>query len=492
MAGKTANAYVKIIVSSNIKKAMGDFASAHPKLAKFGAALKKVGVMGAIAFAAIGVAIAGVVKALMSAKRSYETYMQSLDDLQDVTRMSAGATSELAFQLRMSDVDAGTAAKAMGLFTKNLGRARITIKQAQREMKYLDKGSASYADQLERINDRIYDAGGAFTELGIDLQDANGNARSAEQILFEVRERLHEIPDAARRGTLAAQIFGRGWAGLTDWFDKSNKAIERYIKWTDQLGLKMSEQAMGAFQKYKQNQHKLEVGWEAIKVNAYAALVPLINDLMPKVIKLIWGAAGWMGRFRKLVEKKGWGQAFEEMVPGGKKVVAILGDAKRWWDNNRSAIQKTVVQVGKLLVSLGEFAKWVSDHKGPVTAGIRMMFDFSSYYKSLALILVKLQEIVSFIDSHATLKKFLIGGDIPIPKDAEGGIVTSPRLSITGEAGPEAIVPLTNPARAAEILDAAGLTGSTIVNVFLDGKLIEKQVTKRQSERLRRLERAYA
>jgi TP901 family phage tail tape measure protein len=66
---------------------------------------------------------------------------------------------------------------------------------------------------------------------------------------------------------------------------------------------------------------------------------------------------------------------------------------------------------------------------------------------------------------------------------AAGGIVTRPEFALVGEAGPEAIIPLTRPQRAAEImreaglLDDAGSGGSTrgmaggtrIVNVYIDG-----------------------
>jgi hypothetical protein len=51
----------------------------------------------------------------------------------------------------------------------------------------------------------------------------------------------------------------------------------------------------------------------------------------------------------------------------------------------------------------------------------------------------------------------------PMPRMASahalGGVFRSPHLSITAEAGPEAIIPLNNPRRAAQVMDEAGLTG---------------------------------
>jgi len=50
-------------------------------------------------------------------------------------------------------------------------------------------------------------------------------------------------------------------------------------------------------------------------------------------------------------------------------------------------------------------------------------------------------------------------GANPPPRHALGGVFRSPHLSITAEAGPEAIIPLSNPRRAAQVMDEAGLTG---------------------------------
>ena len=46
-----------------------------------------------------------------------------------------------------------------------------------------------------------------------------------------------------------------------------------------------------------------------------------------------------------------------------------------------------------------------------------------------------------------------------IPGHAYGGIITHPQIAMVGEAGPEAIVPLANPGRAAQVLHDAGLSG---------------------------------
>lgn len=72
------------------------------------------------------------------------------------------------------------------------------------------------------------------------------------------------------------------------------------------------------------------------------------------------------------------------------------------------------------------------------------------------------------ISSHATITKSVR----TIKAHAYGGIVTRPQIGLIGEAGPEAVIPLTRPARARQVMQEAGLAGGfgTInVNVVVPG-----------------------
>lgn len=73
-----------------------------------------------------------------------------------------------------------------------------------------------------------------------------------------------------------------------------------------------------------------------------------------------------------------------------------------------------------------------------------------------------------------------------LPRLAKGGIITQPTQAIIGEAGKEAVMPLENNLEWLDIL-ADKLTnrmntGSGTVNVYLDGRLIQRQTAKRNKE----------
>jgi ElaB/YqjD/DUF883 family membrane-anchored ribosome-binding protein len=69
-------------------------------------------------------------------------------------------------------------------------------------------------------------------------------------------------------------------------------------------------------------------------------------------------------------------------------------------------------------------------------------------------------------------------GTRPFSEYAEGGIVTQPTQALIGEAGPEVVIPLTRPSRAAQLMEKSGLAGmlsaaATLVQVFIGNEQLE-------------------
>lgn len=79
------------------------------------------------------------------------------------------------------------------------------------------------------------------------------------------------------------------------------------------------------------------------------------------------------------------------------------------------------------------------------------------------------------------------GFNIPsIPLLAKGGIISKPTMAVVGEAGKEAVIPLENNLEyldylADKISSKIG-GGNSEVNVYLDGRLIQRQTAKKRQE----------
>jgi hypothetical protein len=71
-----------------------------------------------------------------------------------------------------------------------------------------------------------------------------------------------------------------------------------------------------------------------------------------------------------------------------------------------------------------------------------------------------------------------------ITKHADGGVFSSPHVGMVAEAGPEAIIPLNNPARAQQVMNEAGLNGAGGVNVFIGNRQVEAFIDNRVDRRM--------
>lgn len=71
-----------------------------------------------------------------------------------------------------------------------------------------------------------------------------------------------------------------------------------------------------------------------------------------------------------------------------------------------------------------------------------------------------------------------------IPMLARGGIVTAPTLAMVGDSGPEAVIPLNETSMRQAGFSNSG-DGTTIIELHVDGELLEQIVTKRQARKER-------
>jgi len=93
---------------------------------------------------------------------------------------------------------------------------------------------------------------------------------------------------------------------------------------------------------------------------------------------------------------------------------------------------------------------------------------------------------LSLLNLIKTLQRTTISGAIggaKVPGYADGDIVNRPTLGMFGESGPEVIIPLSKPARAAELAQKSGLTtmlsdNGTVVMVFIGEERLESRMVK--------------
>jgi hypothetical protein len=132
-----------------------------------------------------------------------------------------------------------------------------------------------------------------------------------------------------------------------------------------------------------------------------------------------------------------------------------------------------------------------------VTSVVTVMVDRikSAFQEFVNFVSRKINSVINFINGVIGAFNKLPGPDIPkignIPALAQGGIVTGPTFALIGEAGPEAVVPLSGPYMPDFLQGDGGGGGGTTIVVNVQAGLVSSpdQVGLQIIEAIKRAER---
>lgn len=186
------------------------------------------------------------------------------------------------------------------------------------------------------------------------------------------------------------------------------------------------------------------------------------------------------------------GEVFNSIFNGIDKVVSTVGNTIiRIMETAKDLVDGVLKSILTFINELGRAVNnFVDNCISAVTKLINFMISAIEYLANL--VVQGLNGIISGVNS---VSKY-VGIYIPrvstvyiprfIPKLAKGGVVAQPTMAVIGEAGKEAVIPLENNLEyldylADKISSKIG-GGNSQVNVYLDGRLIQRQMSKRRQE----------
>lgn len=171
----------------------------------------------------------------------------SVDALTNFARNAletGSALSELSEKLGVSVED-------LQKFTFLGGQAGIEAEQMQKSLQKLTRSVGEAAAGNKK-------AASAFSELGINIRNADGSLKSAGALFGEIAGGLSKIPDPASRARLEVALFGKAGQDLAPLLNQGSDGIARLSKEYDKLGIALSgdqakrlDDAADAYEKFK-------------------------------------------------------------------------------------------------------------------------------------------------------------------------------------------------------------------------------------------------
>jgi hypothetical protein len=167
------------------------------------------------------------------------------------TGIAAEELEQLHHIARASGVSADSMTSSMRLLQRQMGLAAAGSKEAQ----------------------------GHFAEVGVNIRGANGEVKSASELLPELSEKFQGMKSDAERTAKAMELFGRGGTEMIPVLKKSREEIEGLREELEALGGATTERFMESSEHYRQNVERLHLVWKGIKEAVAGPLVEAINRI---------------------------------------------------------------------------------------------------------------------------------------------------------------------------------------------------------------------
>ena len=223
--------------------------------------------------------------AIGAAVTKMATYGSSINDMSVRTGFSRESLQELGFAAKQTGVDMGSIELASRKLTKSMGEAA--------------KGSGETAN--------------LFKQLGIEIKNADGSLRPANEVFMDTIGALNRIPDEKTRNVVGMKLLGKSFGDITPLVSEGKDGLKKYAKEARDAGLVMSEEGVIAADNFGDKMDKLRGQLEHAGMEVATAFLPIIEQLAnfvrDKVVPAIKQFAEW----------------WKELSPTTQKVIVGIG-----------------------------------------------------------------------------------------------------------------------------------------------------------------------
>lgn len=207
------------------------------------------------------------------------------------------ALQRLQFAAKLVNVDAGELAMSMNFLNRNMFK------------------TTQIGQPLSNV----------FTRFGIQIRNANGTLKPANQVLGLVADKFKHLPDGPEKSGLAMQFFGRQGAAIIPILNKGSKGIEEMGDKAQELGLVFSKEGIQSSVHFEESLKELTAAFTGIRNLVGTELLPVFTDIIEQTSK-------WMHENRELIKTgllgfvKGSAKFLKDFFQVAKTVVSAMAD----------------------------------------------------------------------------------------------------------------------------------------------------------------------
>lgn len=151
----------------------------------------------------------------------------------DISTAAAAAADEI-----------NTLSKETGMSTDDIQKFRYASELVDVSFDKLANSLAKTVQSMKKAEEGSGDAADAFSELGVNIRDASGHMRSAEDVFFDVIDALGKVGNETERDALSMELFGRKAQELNPLILGGAEALRQIGAEAEKFGLILSQEKL--------------------------------------------------------------------------------------------------------------------------------------------------------------------------------------------------------------------------------------------------------
>jgi hypothetical protein len=191
--------------------------------------------------------------------------------------LAAGAVSQ--FQGLVNSLDQmNDAAERLGMSTEDLSALAYAAKMSGVEFEDMTAALSKLSVKMQDAASGGKEATSLFKDIGVDVKDASGKLKSADQVMSEVAERFSKLEDGAGKTALAVDLFGKSGAKLVPLLNSGAQGLKDMREEADKLGGILDGKLAKQAADFNDNLDRLAVLSASAGKSIASGLLPWLNE----------------------------------------------------------------------------------------------------------------------------------------------------------------------------------------------------------------------
>lgn len=175
--------------------------------------------------------------------------------------------------------DLGKFAQKVGITVEELSALNYAAELSGVSTDELGNGLKRLAANALDTANGVGEAKEAFSALGIDVRNASGDIKGANDLLLEIATKFAQAEDGVTKTAIAMRIFGKSGAELIPFLNEGASGLEQLRVEAERLGIVISTDTAQSAEEFNDNLTRLQKSSQSLSIELATKMLPALTDI---------------------------------------------------------------------------------------------------------------------------------------------------------------------------------------------------------------------